>query len=332
MKQHFCNIFRTLTALSRKGVWGCLLLLLLLPACKQGNLDMLGMVYTKSESADERFLQSEEWNSEHPMDTAYVETDNYRIYTMTDIHVDSTTLNLDTFTTRFMEEALSRYAVLPKPDEQTIAPFCFCLGDVINAVGNYPKFQAYITKIENAGLKVYGTPGNHDLYYDQWQIYRSYWHTSHFPLVVKTPSGKKDLFVFVDSSSGTLGKLQTEWLRSLLKEASGQGYRHIMICTHTHFWKKDQSQGHTSDFALEETYELADMFARNGVEDVIQGHSHSRDIQYFKHVRYVRLDAMEDHYYNAYYTIISMGRDINYEFVPVGPQTHDDNAPRVEGL
>lgn len=299
-------------------------MLALLTSCKQGNLDMLGMFYTKSESADERFLQSEEWNEEHPMDIVRVNTDDYRIYTMTDIHIDTTTFNLDTFTTAFLKDAQS-------PVEHT-APFCFCLGDIINAVNNFPKFQAYVTKIEDAGFKVYGTPGNHDLYYDQWQIYRSYWHTSHFPLVVLTPSGKKDLFVFVDSSSGTLGKLQTEWLRSLLKDASGEGYRHIMICTHTHIWKKDQSQGHTSNFAMEETYELADMFAQYGVEEVIQGHSHSRNIQYFKNVRYVRLDAMEDHYYNAYYTIISMGEHVDYDFMPVGPQTHDENMPRVEGL
>lgn len=306
--------------------------LAILTSCKQGNLDMLGMVYTKSADANERFIQSEFWNACNPMDTVSVMTDNYRIYTMTDIHVDSTTLNLDTFCTRFMEEALSHYAFLPKPEEQITAPFCFCLGDVINAVGNYPKFQAYVTKIEEAGLKVYGTPGNHDIYYDQWEIYRSYWHTSHFPLVVQTPSGKKDLFIFLDSASGTLGSDQTYWLRSLLKWVSDEDYRHIVVCTHTHLWKKDQSQGHTSNFALEESYELADIFARYGVEDVIQGHSHSRDIQHFKNVRYVRLDALEDHYYNAYYTIISMGRDINYEFIPVGPQNHDDNCPRVEGL
>lgn len=301
-----------------------LLAMLALTSCKQGNLDMLGMFYTKSDDADERFIQSEEWNNEHPMATVSVASDDYRIYTMTDIHVDTTTLNLDTFTAAFLQDVQSAQTLT--------APFCFCLGDVINAVNNFPKFQAYITKIENAGLRVYGTPGNHDLYYDQWEIYRSYWHTSHFPLVVQTPSGKRDLYVFVDSSSGTLGKLQTEWLRSLLKEASGEGYRHIVVCTHTHFWKKDQSQGHTSDFALEETYELADMFGQYGVELVIQGHSHNRNVQQFKHVTYLRLDALEDHYYNAFYTIFSVGERIVWDYVPVGPQTHEDNCPRVEGL
>jgi len=304
---------------------------LLLPSCTQGNLDMLGMFYTKSEGADERFTQSEEWNATHPFDVVRAASDNYRIYVMTDIHVDTTTLNLDTFTNAFLAEASIQHIAMPSPEQTTTAPFCFCLGDIINAVNNYPKFMAYVDKINAAGFPVYGTPGNHDIYYDQWQVYQSYWHTSHYCLTVQTPSGFSDFYIFLDSSDGTLGRLQTDWLRNVLKENQGK-HRHTMVCTHTHLWKKDQSQGHTSNFALEETYELADLFARYGVGTVIQGHSHCRDVQDFKGVKYVRLDALEDHYYNAFYTILTMGEHVSWDFIPVGPQNNQPGYVRVEGM
>jgi len=293
---------------------------------------MLGMFYTKSESADERFQQSEEWNATHPFNTVRALTDNYRVYVMTDIHVDTTTLNLDTFTTAFLADACNQYLVMPRPEETTTAPFCFCLGDIINAVNNYPKFMAYVDRIRSNGCEVYGIPGNHDIYYDQWQVYQSYWHTSHYCLTVQTPSGFEDFYIFLDSSDGTLGKLQTEWLRRTLEEAKAHNYRHIVVSSHTHFWKKDRSQGHTSNFALEETYELANLFAQGGVELVLQGHCHCRDIQEFKGVRYMLLDALEDHYYNAFYTVLSFGEDITPTYVPVGPQTDKSGYIRVEGM
>ena len=133
-----------------------------------------------------------------------------------------------------------------------------------------------------------------------------------------TPSGFRDLYVALDSSSGTLGVKQREWLENLLALKSKEDFRNIIVFTHTHFFKKDSSQGHTSNFNLEETYDLADLFARYGVDLVLQGHSHSRDITVFKGVTYLRLDAIEDHYPNAFYTIITVGDDFRYDFIKVG--------------
>lgn len=285
----------------------CLLTMVLCASCKKGNLDMLGMFYTLAETADERFRQSREYSDAHGVDTISVAAEDYRIYVMTDIHTDYTTNNLDTFCRAFVED--------PKA-----ASFCFCLGDQINAVDHYPLFFAYIDSLRAQGREVYSTCGNHDIYYNQWKIYRDYWKTSTYILFVRTPSGALDFYIFLDSSSGTLGAEQLQWLRDMLAEHDGRQYRHRIVCTHTHFWKKDQSQGHTSNFAMEETYELADIFAENGIEYVLQGHSHHRNLTIFRGVNYLRLDAMEDHYYNAAYTVFDIGRDIDYRFIPVGPQ------------
>lgn len=287
-------------------------------SCKKGNLDMLGMFYTLSDGSDERFAQSMEWNDSIGYDTIQVDRDNYKLYVFTDIHVDTTTFNLDTFTTAYLQDV-------------DAAPFCICLGDQINAVNNWHKFFAYMDKITASGRIVKSTPGNHDLYYDQWKDYRAYWHTATYWFLVQTPSGKEDLYICLDSSDGTFGTDQRKWLEELLKEKSNLGYRHIILYTHTHMWKKDQSQGHTSNFALEETYEMADLFSKYGVDIVLQGHSHHRNITVFKNVTYLRLDKMEDHYYNAFYTTFSIGDEINWTFVPVGPFHEDYNEVRIEG-
>ena len=134
------------------------------------------------------------------------------------------------------------------------------------------------------------------------------------------PGGKKDLYIALASASGKLGTKQRKWLEALLKDKNNGEYRHKIVFTHTHFFKKDESQGHTSNFNIEETYDLMSLFAEYGVDLVLQGHAHHRDLTVFKGVSYLRLDAMEDHYSNAFYTVIKMGESFGYEFVPVGKQ------------
>lgn len=289
-----------------------------LASCSQGNLDILGMVYTKAEGADERFAQSMEYNEQHAIAPIQVASDDYKLYVMTDIHVDYTTFNLDTFVMDYLADA-------------DAAPFCLLLGDLINSVNHYDTCMAHVNRINDGAHRCFSTLGNHDMYYDQWKIYRKFWGTSTYDFVVQTPSCR-DLYICLDSGDGTIGKDQRHWLENLLREESGKDYRHIIVYTHTHFFKIDASQGHTSNFALEEVYELCDLFSRYGVDMVLQGHSHSRNLTVFKGVQYLRLDALEDHYYNAFYTTLQVGKDINWSFVPVGPQDPAKFAVRVPGV
>lgn len=279
---------------------------------------MLGMFYTKSEGANERFAQSLQYNMEHGYDTVHVALEDYPVYVFSDIHVDNTTFNLDTFVTTYINDTEA-------------APFCICLGDQINAVNNYPKFFAYMDKIKDAGRTIYSTVGNHDIYYDQWSIFRDYWHSSTYYFVVVTPSGKRDLFIILDSSDGTFGSDQRQWAENLLRTTAKENYRHRIVCTHTHFWKIDQSQGHTSNFAMEETYDMANLFAKYGVEYVLQGHSHHRNTTIFKEVTYLRLDKMEDHYWNSFYTLFHIGDHVTWDYIPVGPYHDGYNEVRIQG-
>jgi 3',5'-cyclic AMP phosphodiesterase CpdA len=293
---------------------------LLLTACGgESNLDVVGMVAASSDHANSRFAQSMLYNQQHGVDTVHVADNEYHFYVMTDSHVDFSTNNLD----QFVDDYLS---------DTEAAPFCLHLGDLINGTHHYDTCLAHVARIwEGTGDTCFVTPGNHDLYFGQWTDYVSFLKTGTYYFVVKTPNFK-DLYICLDSGDGTLGIDQRKWLEQTLSEAQDQQFRHIIVFTHTHFFKLDASQGHTSNYALEESYELFDMFSRYGVELVLQGHDHCRSLNYFKGVAYLIVDALEDHYYNAYYAIVDVNQLLGWRFVPVGPQDPDKNGERVPGV
>ena len=285
------------------AVLGMTAVLLMFTSCTK-NINILGLFMTFNESPDERFAQSMEYNDEHGYDNITGVPDDYEVYVMSDIHVDFSTDNLDRFVSDYLADSVA-------------APFALCLGDLINATGHFDLFDEHVKPVSDAGRKIYYTVGNHDLYFDQWHEYFKRFGSSTYWFEVQTVSNFKDLYISIDSGNGTLGVDQREWLENTLRKKKNQGYRHIIVFTHTHFFKKDTSQGHTSNFNLEETYDLLDLFDRYDVSMVLQGHSHSRDLTLFKDVVYLRVDALEDHYPDAFYTILKVGNYINYEFIKV---------------
>lgn len=291
---------RFLAALGMTAVVG---LAVVLTSCGK-NIDYMGLFMTFNESPDERFAQSMEYNGSHGYDKFSGVPDEYKVYAMSDIHVDFSTDNLDRYVSDYLADTVA-------------VPFSLCLGDLINATGHWDYFAEHVKPVSDAGRKICYVAGNHDIYFNQWKEFFNRFGSSTYWFEVETVSGYKDLYIALESGSGTLGVDQREWLEKVLKDKQNQGFRHIVVFTHTHFFKKDSSQSHTSNFNLEETYDLADLFDRYDVSMVLQGHSHSRDLTIFKDVVYLRVDALEDHYPNAYYTILKVGNDINYSFVKV---------------
>lgn len=277
----------------------------LMTSCNEDkNLDILGMFTSVSASSNERFQESMKYNESHGYDKLIVNQEDYRLYVMSDTHIDFTTSNLDTFVSTYLSDV-------------DAAPFALHLGDQINASKHWDYYAEHVQPIADAGRKLYHTLGNHDIYYDQWDEFVSRWHTASYWFEVVTPSNNKDLYICLDSANGTLGTEQRDWLEDLLTEKSQQGYRNIIIFTHTHFFKKDTAQGHTSNFTMEETYDLTDLFSKYKVDMVLQGHSHSRDYTIFKGVEYLRVDAINDLAEDAFYAILTVGEKINYDFIKV---------------
>lgn len=278
---------------------------LVMASCsKDSNLDMLGMFTSVSESSNKRFAQSKEYNDKHGYDRIVVNQDEYKLYVISDTHTDTSAKNLDTFVNNYLNDSVA-------------APFALHLGDLINNTGHWDYYGEHVAPIANAGRTLYHALGNHDVYYNQWKEFVSRWNTATYWFEAVTPSGFRDLYICLDSANGTLGTDQRSWLDNLLKDKSLQNYRNIIVFTHTCFFKKDTSQGHTSNFALEETYDLTDLFSKYGVDMVLQGHAHYRDLTNFKDVSYLRVDAIEDIAEKAFYTILTVGQSVKFEFVKV---------------
>ena len=275
--------------------------ILTLSACANENstLDMKGMFSNNGEPVNTRFEQSMAYNDsvgEIHLDMA---SDEYVIYMCTDSHITKKThKNLDYFINRYNAAAAPKMAIH--------------LGDLIDAQKNIACADSVLN---TANDYLFITPGNHDVYFKQWSEYRSYFHTGTYWLDTNNGSKKLDLFICLDTADGTLGTKQMKWLRDLLAKTSKAGYRRIIVFTHTHFWKLDDSQGHTSNFALEETYELATLLAEYGVEFVWSGHQHARQSVIFKGVNYLVLDATKDSESGQSYVTVEMGENAIYHYV-----------------
>ena len=120
--------------------------------------------------------------------------------------------------------------------------------------------------------------------------------------------GGKDLFISLDTATGTLGNKQTRWLKSFLSE-NRQEYRHCIILTHVNIFYTDNSQTTSGNLPIEETYALIDLLGRHNVSLVLQGHDHYREDLTYNNVRYVVLGAIKDGTDRPEYLKISVAQD-----------------------
>ena len=80
-------------------------------------------------------------------------------------------------------------------------------------------------------------------------------------------------------------------------------------------FKQDDSQGHTSNYSMEETYDITSLLTRYGVEMYWSGHDHSREITKYGGVTYIVVDSLEDPDPNPFYMIVNMSNYISYDFI-----------------
>lgn len=275
------------------------------------NLDLAGMFSGSSPRVDTRFEQSMGWNDSVGYAHIRVLSEDYPVYVCTDSHVDSSAHNLGKFLSAFHNDLES--------------PFAIHLGDLINAQGNYPRFDSAWTASYNSPLMdflkiqrdtLFVTAGNHDLYFGQWSEFRRYYKTSTYWFDTQSVTGKLlDLFICLDSGEGTLGVKQLAWLEQVLQQAQGKGYRHVVVFTHTHLFNQDASQGVTSNYAMEETYRITGLLSKYGVDMYWSGHDHYREVTQYGGVTYIVVDAILDRSDRPAYMVADMGEKIAYRFV-----------------
>lgn len=273
---------------------GCALAL----ACDK--YDIVGFVATTSDGSDKRFATSMEYNAKNGYTSLRSDSDEYEIFAFSDTHLSGKeSPNLDAFVAAYAGHSENAPAVL-------------FLGDVIDGKDGWDLFTGQTMPISLLG-KFFTTAGNHDLYFGQWPEYTKRFGTSTYWFEIVCPSAR-DLYISLDSANGTLGSDQRAWVEDVLKEKAAQ-YRNVIVFTHTHFFKRDSKQGHTSNYAMEETYDLLDLFSRYGVDMVLTAHRHFRDEQTYKGVRYITTDCLSDAEPQAGYLICSVGSGVDSEFV-----------------
>ena len=285
----------------------CLIVLAsILTSCgPDARLDLAGMFLGSSPKIDERFAESQVYNDSIGFATLQAPSEDYRVYVCTDTHIDTTQVRW----TKFIESYRA----------DTLCPVAIHLGDIIDAQNHFDEmYSAYQTvpKNPNKHDTLMAIAGNHDIYFKQWPQFIELFKTCTYYFIVCTPSGKQDLFICYDSADGTLGTKQLEWLKEKLQWAHTLSFRHIIGCTHTHLFKRDGSQGHTSNYTMEETYALLNLFSSHGVDMIWSGHDHAREITRVGGMTCIVVDSMEDDDKHPYYMLVTMGDAISYEFIP----------------
>ena len=281
------------------------ILFLLLPSCNP-NYDLAGFLNGTSPKVSTRFEQSIAYNDSVGVPAVVVPSADYRVYVCTDSHIDSIPTNLTTF----VQAAAA----------DTLCPLLLHLGDPVNAQGHIPYAVSLLTPNQSP-LTTFLALGNHDIYFNQWDEWRSYFGSSVYWFYTMLPDSTiLDRFICLDSAEGTLGTAQLQWLRELLTTnhlplTTNHPFRHTIVFTHTHFFRRDHSQQHTSNYAIEETYELTSLLEQGGVDMYWCGHDHSREITDYAGFTSIVVDAIEDHYPPAFYMVATLSDQINYHFI-----------------
>jgi 3',5'-cyclic AMP phosphodiesterase CpdA len=245
--------------------------LLIMHGCYK-DLDFTGFIRS-TDRVNERFTESLHWNNNNPHPEIELDTNNYSIMLAADCHV-GTTNNLD------------KLLGLSKAPEISAL---FIAGDI--TTGKKEDYDVVRQKLNNSdSVSCFLIAGNHDLYFDGWKTFFSYFGSSTYTILIETQQGT-DLYICLDTGGGTLGDRQLEWLMEILSN-DREKYRHCVVITHNNFFRNRFTT--STNPLVEELYVLLELFTRYQVNFVITGHDHKRHIEVFGPTTYITLDALKD--------------------------------------
>lgn len=268
------------------------------------TIDIKGLVMPTGDVVDKRFEKSMSLTDNKAV--ANIEAkESYTFYVCADPHIDNTNENLREFSTRLRNSKDAMFGIV--------------LGDCysrISAMPTYIEALKYVPGVQATDTPIFSLLGNHDIYHRGWDKYSEQLGASVYWFDVQYATGG-DLFIALDSASGTLGKQQMDWLRKFLAEERDK-YRHCVILTHTNLFYTDNSQLGSSNMALEETAALTELFSRHRVTLCLQGHDHYREDLVLGGVRYTIVGTISDNAQRAEYLSIRLsdkGAEYSWEYI-----------------
>ena len=268
------------------------ILILLLSSCRY---DFAGFVSPPSKTVEIRFKESLDMNNNDTIIS--IASASYQMALCSDVHVNKTAHNLSIL----LKEVNSN------PDISLMA----ILGDITDMPGGMFVAKDTITSA-NMDIPVKYIVGNHDLYFNQWDDFKECFGSASYYFIVQADT-VSDLFIVLDSGSGTLGNSQLKWLENLLKSRRHL-HRNCTVLTHTHFWDTEMSQFPTGNFPVEETAVLTNLFSKYDVNMVISGHDHTSQVKLFNGVCYIITDAILDESEKWSYLKVTFSDEVSYSF------------------
>jgi 3',5'-cyclic AMP phosphodiesterase CpdA len=275
-----------------KNIIGVILCLIIFSGCYK-DADLRGFIRSK-DNINERFSQSVFWNDNNPLYIIRTDSDNYGLIFAADCHVGST-VNF--------EKLLCTSA---SPEVNAL----FIAGDF--TTGKKEDYDVVRDLINSAdSVLCFLMAGNHELFFDGWQIFYSYFGSSTYTVSVDTPVAR-DLYICLDTGGGTIGDSQLEWLKEILRTSRGS-YRHCIVITHTNFFRNRFTM--STNPLVEELYVLLELFLEHNVSLVITGHDHKRHEEVYGPTTYITLDAaMDGLSYASYLKLLVAGSQLDYQF------------------
>lgn len=260
-----------------------------------GDADLTGFVRS-TDRIEDRFALSMDYNADKAR-IVNVNSEDYELIIGADIHIgDTANYNI------LLQDALS-----PEIAAMVLA------GDIVTGKEEDYELLSRILPPENQ-KKAFLLTGNHELYFDGWKHFSRLFGSSVYFFTVVTPHSS-DLYICLDSGSGTLGKSQLQWLQNLL-ETSRNNHRYCVVFTHNNLFRNRFTL--STNPPENEVIVLMDLFLEHDVNMVVMGHDHIRAINMFGNTTYVTLDALADYHFNAsYMKLTAASGDLSYRFIEV---------------
>lgn len=258
------------------------------------KIDLRGAFFSY-QTVNQRFEESMQWNNKNSFKEIKTTTEEYSIFIMADSHIGG----------------IVNYQSFIKNAIQSKALALVMVGDI--TTGRITDYETLSLNIPSKDSIVsFLMVGNHDIYFDGWKEFYARFGSSTYYFQVKTPKAD-DLFICLDSGSGTLGEKQLKWLEKILKDKRNF-YRHCIVFTHVNFFRTRHT-GSTNP-VVEELQILMDLFYTYNVNFVIMGHDHIKSTEKIGNTNYITMDALLDGFDQAGYLELKISnQSTDYTFV-----------------
>lgn len=203
--------------------------------------------------------------------------------------------------------------------------FVVITGDLVNDMKNKSQWDEFrrITAELSPEIKVYYSPGNHDIGQDpkteDIDNFRKMFESDRFSFIYKRCRFIGINTCIIKSNTPVLEEEQLQWLEKELKK--GEKARETMIFTHYPFFMKDPEEAENySNIKPEIRKRYLDLFSEYGVDAVFSGHLHNNAGGKYKDTEYVTTSAVGRPLGQAPsgFRVIKVSKDgIKHEYMPL---------------